>query len=1218
MSLGIRRRVLLVALVPALVISLFMLSYFVASRLDAAEENLKDRGQSFAHQLASMSEYAVFSGNLAYLRFPGVSVQINEDPDIRAAIIRDASGLVLMTYGETTAHLGEVRLVESNGTPTKTDYGTILINQPIELTSVVVNDFEEDSSASNSGKKPSSPQLGWVTVEMSLDALRAEQRQIVARAIAFLLGGLLLSAWVAHRMSRGVVDPILSLTNAVRSIEAGDLTTRVPLSAEGELLELESGINRMTSSLQTAQERLQEQVQNATEGLRNSLEALAVQESRYRELVQNANSFIMKLDPEGRILYVNPYAETYLGISSEHLLGRDVIGTVFPVQATASISAMVRDPDNVMIPDDITIAKDRRRVYVSWSNRPVLDIDGKLVDIICIGHDITERRTIEIAMELLASAGGAENTVFDDIARATQVGLDSVAAYVVSINTETEVSLLGFWHRDLQSRIDIADSGLADILQYALHEGIRRLELARLGRKDLDRFFTASDATSLILERVAESPDTEDVWLIATDKIPLVLAPARQAFLHLVSRRTGIEIHRIYAERELSDARDQALMASRVKSEFLANMSHEIRTPMNGIVGFTNLLLRSRLTREQHNYVSTVRKSAHSLLAIINDVLDLSKIESGKLKIDETPFDLRECVEDAISLLAPSASEKGLELVTLIYADVPCQLIGDPIRIRQVLINLVGNAVKFTNQGTVAIRVMLEERSGDEVTLELRVTDTGIGLSTEDQHRLFTAFTQADTSETRRFGGTGLGLAISKKLIEQMNGEVGLESELGAGSSFWFKLPLKCDTEIDPKIPTRPNPLAGMRSLLFDSQDLSRLALRHTLESFGLLVDEASNFDQAIGLINRSAESRLHYDAAVVGLTRAQMGGDDCRSFYRHVDQISHTPVIVLSGAMAHEEISEQCEECVSLCLSKPVRTDQLYFRLCDLLSDTNDQSVSLSFRHDTIAHPAVDELRFSGRRVLVVEDNLINARLLTILLRDAGIVAHHVTTGFQAVDLAQRQSFDLILMDIHMPEMSGLQAAEQIRANEPPGSHVPIVALTANAQPRERERALNAGMDEFISKPIDEKLLWNIFESLLSPGTQHPLDRQTTDHADSSLPTRDISAAIRTSGGNNQLSEELFEMLLRQLPEHMRAIQQMYDKRLWLELREEVHKLRGSAAYCALPGLLKATQSFEEALATSPDDTDYTDMVAQVFHEIDRLLVGRHSKNATGNARPT
>lgn len=380
---------------------------------------------------------------------------------------------------------------------------------------------------------------------------------------------------------------------------------------------------------------------------------------------------------------------------------------------------------------------------------------------------------------------------------------------------------------------------------------------------------------------------------------------------------------------ELDLARKRALEASKVKSEFLANMSHEIRTPINGILGFADLLSHTQLDEEQRDYVNTVKESCASLLAIVNDILDFSKIEAGKMVIDNVAFDLRDCVEEVLSLLAPTAYGKSLELVHLIYSDVPLKLYGDPIRIRQVLTNLAHNAIKFTPSGRVVVRVMLEDETDQEAVLRVNVTDTGIGLSQSDQERLFKAFGQADTSITRRFGGAGLGLIISRKLVEQMGGSIGLESEPGKGSTFWFTLRcVKQRVNLSGVSERRDAALAGRRVLLYDEEGLSRLAIKHTLTGWGMKVLEVD--DQQSFISHASAERT--WDVAVVGLSRANL---NARLFHSLMPRLQHVagPIMVLASTVDRNELRALFQQGARVALPKTVRRQTLYRELCRVLS---------------------------------------------------------------------------------------------------------------------------------------------------------------------------------------------------------------------------------------------------------------------------------------------
>ncbi|MFP5506858.1 MAG: ATP-binding protein, partial [Gammaproteobacteria bacterium] len=727
----IHNRILLSSLLPTIAIAVILGAYFINTRIQDLNEALVDRGSAIANQLAPASEYGVFSGNHAILRALAEAT-LRED-DVARITILDRNQRPLLQIGH-------------DGDATAAPDDLLAFEAPIRSSNLAVSDFEGDDG--NVHARP----IGWVRVELSLAATRARQQQVVLTSGLITLSLLALSVILALRVSRGVSHPILELTDAVQRLGAGDLRVRVAERSPGELGMLEHGINNMIVALEDAQADLQNQVDQATAELRETLEAVEIQ--------------------------------------------------------------------NV----------------------------------------------------------------------------------------------------------------------------------------------------------------------------------------------------------ELDLARKRAVHASREKSEFLANMSHEIRTPMNGLLGFIDLLLRTPLNAEQRDYTSTIRKSASNLLVIVNDILDFSKIESGKLSIENIPFDLREALEDSIDLMAPVAHGKGLELILIIYSDVPLALYGDSNRIRQVLLNLLGNALKFTSQGSVVVRVMLEEDDDcldNTASIRISVSDTGIGLSEEQKNRLFLAFSQADSSATRRFGGTGLGLFISRKLVELMGGRIGVDSAPGAGSTFWFNLHCtRLDAETEDEAPQRM-PLLGRQVLLYDAHPLTRLACRHALESWGMRITEVGDCSALLETAGGDA-----FDLLVVGVNTAPDEEAELQSLIRKLHRPGR-PLLLLLNSMERERLDRVVDMGADAALCKPPRRESLRRTVFELLdADTGDTQQFIERRKSP--RPDMPDLR--GARILLADDNEINRKLICVQLESLGVEVSNAVDGRQAWELAERHRFDLILMDLHMPELSGEEAAQRIR----------------------------------------------------------------------------------------------------------------------------------------------------------------------------------------------
>ncbi|PPI83964.1 hybrid sensor histidine kinase/response regulator [Marinobacter maroccanus] len=932
---GIRKKVLVVTLVPTLLTTLMLGLFFTYSWVNNIESLLKDRGESLSRQLAAGSEYGLFTANRSLLS--SLSNALLEEQDVRSITFFGSDGSRLLHTGpgsSETVQSGE--LTAEHATRISRENSTRFIT-PVFLQDLMIESML-DPDARQSMSNLREP-LGWVVVEMSHIRTEKETYKALLISLLLILGGVILSMAIALRLSRAFTNPVFELNEAVAKLKEGKLDTRVYTGAGPEFEQLESGLNAMAEELSKAQAEMQQNIDQATEDLRETLETIEIQ--------------------------------------------------------------------NI----------------------------------------------------------------------------------------------------------------------------------------------------------------------------------------------------------ELDFARKEALEASRIKSEFLANMSHEIRTPLNGIIGFTELLLKSPLPRQQRDHLSTIRKSSEILLTIINDILDFSKIEAGKLILDRVPFQLRDIVEEVMVMLAPAAHAKNLDLVPLVYNDVPDNIMGDPLRVKQVITNLVNNAIKFTQTGEVVLRASLEEEETDtnRVTLRLSITDSGVGLSRAQQQSLFNAFSQADASTARQYGGTGLGLAISKRLVEEMGGKIGLESELGKGSTFWFTLTSELAASGEAIAPR--DALRGERVIYLEQQKTTGLAVEHLLRDWGMVVDRVASPGALQEHIEEAQKSQAGYAVAIVGITRHLLNSSQYCSLVRTLEIERDCRTLLLTPTL--ETHDTPLSGLASGHLTKPVCRDSLYDELLLLVHGINSSGrvpeYEISAKRVTTANVP---------RVLAVDDNDANLKLVMTLLEDCQLDAESASSGFEALSKARQKPFDLVFMDLQMPGMDGVETTARLREMDTGNHRTPIIALTAHALADEQERLSKQGFDGYMPKPISSGQLTEIiheYTGYVCPkngsngrlpvpeirDTRRALRPSTRKMQQDCV---SVDESIQLAAGKADLAEELFSMLLEQVHVDRERIPELWADDNMDELLECVHKLHGATRYCGVPELRAAANHLETAIKCSAPDLEH--QKDQLLSAMERLQI--------------
>jgi PAS domain S-box-containing protein len=731
-----------------------------------------------------------------------------------------------------------------------------------------------------------------------------------------------------------------------------------------------------------------------------------------------------------------------------------------------------------------------------------------------------------------------------------------------------ERSLAGVYQTTLDGRLLDCNDACARMLGYRSRKDcLARFSVDRHLPADVRARFIAelkADGTLTAFESSFKRHDGSPVWALET--ATLLPGPLIEGTLIDITERKQ-------AEEALRLAMETAASANRAKSEFLANMSHEIRTPMNGIIGMTELALGTALTREQREYLEMVQVSADSLLTLLNDILDFSKIEARKLDLDIVDFDLGQMLDDMIRPLGPRAHQKGLELLYHVAPDVPLALSGDPARLRQVLLNLVINAIKFTERGEVVLRVQREGVDGNTASLHFTVTDTGIGIPKDKQAAIFDAFTQADASTTRKFGGTGLGLAIAAQLVSLMKGRIWVESEAGQGTVLHLALPFTTRPGAPQRIsPREASVLGGMPVLVVDDNATNRWILGDILANWGMKPTVVESGPAALRAFELAKKTKEPYPLAILDYHMPGMNGLELAERIHCQPELADVALILLSSVGQSGETERLTAAGISAALTKPARQAVLKETILTALAVPTTRSTELPATLPVLADPT------RRAKVLLAEDNPVNTRLARAMLEKRGHTVVTAQNGREVMRLFRSGSFDVILMDLQMPEMDGFEATATIRsAEKSTGRHTQIIALTAHAMKGDREMCLAAGMDGYLAKPIRASELFGMVERVTGDRRKGPSEGLTAKEFEWLGPSFDHEEVMARVGGDTALLAELAQIFSDQVPQIMAEVGRCLREQDTRGLERAAHTLRGSAASFGARRAVAAAQSLEQ-----------------------------------------
>ena len=1034
-----------------------------------------------------------------------------------------------------------------------------------------------------------SPELGWkIAFVFPAEEIDREIRALVLKVLLALLAALaLLSGLTLTGLRRFVIKPLKQLDRDAEHIaRTCDLNHQITIRSRDEIGSLARTFNQMMDTIRTAEDALkasEDQLRrhrdNLEERVENRTAELKRSERQMAQIIDFLPDPTLVVDCDGKVLAWNKAMVRLTGIRAEDMIGRNEYEYALPFygERRPILIDLIRNWNDEYEKKYLSIRK-KRDMLISESHHPEMGERGLYLS-----------GTAGLLYGVTGEVAGAIESLRDITAiKLTEMELQKLSRAVEQSPTSVVIT-------DPQGNIEYVNPKFTDITGYDVNEVIgqnpRILNAGELPPEHYRSLWeTITAGNEWHGELCNRKKSGELFWEYAH------ISPLRNAegdITHFVGVKEDIT-DRKRMEAELIQAKTEADEANRAKGDFLANMSHEIRTPMNAVIGMAHLALKTDLTAKQRDYLTKIQASANALLGIINDILDFSKIEAGRLDMEAVDFDLERVFDNLANLLAVKAGEnEHIEVLFDIAPDVPRALVGDPLRLGQVLINLAGNAVKFTRSGQIVVSANFVSRESDRVTLKFTVQDTGIGLSREQAESLFEPFTQADTSTTRKYGGTGLGLAICKRLVDMMDGEIGVESTLGVGSTFSFTAVLGMGRKPADRRRLPPADLRGLKVMVVDDNPTSREILRSMLESFTFEVTLAASGPEGLAELSRKAGERP-VDLIVMDWKMPEMDGiETARQIKARIDLPAIPPVILIT-AYGREEIMKQAEAAgLDGFLIKPVSPSVLFDTIMQALGK-DAAKAPLPTTIDDLPVPPANHL--AGYRVLIVEDNDINRQVAQEILTGAGLKVTLASDGRQAIDSMEKQRVDAVLMDVQMPVMDGYTATRLIR-RRPEFKDLPIIAMTAHAMTGDREKSLAAGMNDHVNKPIDPAQLLATLSLWIRPGDSigdeaaarpaeklsRPPARSVAPVADGlpgAMPGFDLEEGLRRLQGNRTLYRRLIGRLADDCLNAGTEIRSAIARGDITAAQRRVHTIKGMAGNLSARALQAAASDLENLLS--------------------------------------